>query len=121
MPETSRYTQDTEAIRDVANSDFAAIADDLAEARRVFIASCIDTAGFFEDPPGPELYSLRCKWAEAGEAIARGMALSVERIEDAAASLRQTADDYDDADDQAAADLDGINGLADAPQSGGGF
>ncbi|MEU5870900.1 hypothetical protein AB0A73_04985 [Glycomyces sp. NPDC047369] len=112
MAADGTHTQDPDAIRDVANHDMASIVDEISQARGDFLVMFSDNQAFHDGsswfPDSSPFWSLGSKWLGAGEAISRGMEASQERIEDAAAALRRTADEYEDADTQARADFDGL-------------
>lgn len=111
MEERTDYSYDTGKIRDVANTELARMVDDVESVEGHFgglggtasEAFSAQRAWFgYGDSP---FTALGEKWAEASAGIIASLAISRGRIDSAAEGLRQTADDYDEIDAQAAAEF----------------
>lgn len=105
MPEGDYHTADTDAIRDVAQTEFYAIAEDLEAARMQFLRmeseatealKHVDVT-VFGTTVGVYAPFARIKerWDRAADAITGGLARSEMRIQDAAEALLQIAENYD--------------------------
>ncbi|MER7012787.1 hypothetical protein ABT324_15320 [Saccharopolyspora sp. NPDC000359] len=101
MEEKEDYSHDTGAMRRVAAVELPAIAEDVKIAREnMVLAQSMGTAILahaFSTASG--------MWSEAASAIVDKMEAAEERINDSADALRASADDYDEADAQAAAEF----------------
>jgi hypothetical protein len=116
---TDRYTADPDAIRDVATADMQFIVDDLERARlELFSVESEAAAAFTEgsiEVLGSEVASfgpfrgVESRWHEFTEVLAQSLSTSEERLQDAAESLLQIAEDYEEFDTGTAADFHSLD------------
>lgn len=124
MTDGQRYSVDTDALRDVAQSEMYPIAENLEATRLAYLgteSSADEAFGEatikFGDQPiasyGP-FGGVQERWTEITGAIAFGLRISEERIQDGAEALQQIAEDYDQDEAQAVAEFDSLgNSLGD--------
>lgn len=111
MEDKPDYSYDTDAMRDVANTDLQAIIEDIEESRSVFGGLGDAAAQAFHSPSSAfsallsPFAPIQRKWEQASTSLTTGMVTSQTRVEEASTALLQTADDYDDVDTRSAADF----------------
>ncbi|MGW0890975.1 hypothetical protein [Saccharopolyspora sp. NPDC002578] len=119
----SSYSHDTGAIRDSAKI-LRQIADDIRSARVGFEGADESAAGAFGGGwflgPGVSPFGvLGGKWHQVSAGIVEGMTTSTSRVEDAAEALLRTADEYEESDARASAELEKLLQFVSGDQIGG--
>lgn len=114
------HTRDPDAIDVAARNDLYPIAKDLEEARLAFLGTEADAGAAFSEavytwggiPMGgwDPLADIRKRWTNVSESVEWILSKSEGRVEDAAESLIETAQSYEDDEESIAADMQDLQG-----------